>query len=147
MMTKVEEISEAEFASQKQEKIKEITSLDDINDDDYTDVGSEESDLQVHDESVFERISALIDIIPPVTRVKAMQALEDVGEWSVNAFRFIGSGMWIISTASILTIFPLALELEREGAVIEQETAQRNQATKVAQAEVSFTTNAIQTVA
>lgn len=125
------------MASVQDEKIKEITSLDELNDDDYTDVGSEDSDSEfMHDESVFERIAALIDIIPPVTRVKAQQALEDLGDWSVNAFRFVGSGLWIISTASLLTLFPLALELEREGAVIDQENQQRSQQQSKAAPEV-----------
>ena len=125
----MQELSEEELASVQIEKIKEINSIDEINDDDYTDVGSEESDAESVvdiDESILERLAALVDIIPPVTRVKALQALEDVGAWTAGAFRFVGSGLWIISTASLLTLFPLALEMEREGAVIEQEVQQRN---------------------
>jgi import receptor subunit TOM22 len=133
MMTKVQELSEADLASVQVEKIKEINTIDEINDDDYTDIGSElsetESEVNI-DESILERLAALVDIIPPVTRVKALQALEDVGAWTAGAFRFVGSGLWIISTASLLTLFPLALEMEREGAVIEQEVQQRNPASQ-----------------
>ena len=121
-MTKVEEISESELM--QGDKIKEIISLDD---DDYTDVDSEDSiPLISHDESLLERITALVDIVPPVTRVKFQQRVQDVGDWALDAFHFVGAGLWIISTASLMTIFPLALELEREGAIIDQEIQQRS---------------------
>jgi import receptor subunit TOM22 len=131
MMTKVQELSEAEAASAQDGKIKELIA-DEINDDDYTDIGSEDSETEfesVHDESILERLAALVDIIPPVTRVKALQGLEDMGDWGLGALRFVGSGLWIISTASLLTLFPLALEMERENAVIDQE-ANRNPASQ-----------------
>ena len=132
MMTKVQEISDAEPLDA--ERIKEISTLDDANDDDYTDVGSEDSDDFDHnEESILERFGALIDIIPPVTRVKITHAWEDFGYWTMDGLHFVGSGLWILSTASLLTLFPLALELEREGAVMEQESqrVQNNSANQV----------------
>ena len=108
-------------------RIKEILAE---NDDDYEDI---EDDLQVEDEhdvsseSLLERLSALVDIIPPVQRTKALHALADVAEWTVGAFQTLGSGIWILSTGSLLMFLPMTLELERERAIIDQEVQQRMQ--------------------
>jgi import receptor subunit TOM22 len=87
----------------------------------------EEEDDILEDESLLERLSALVDIVPPVARAKAWIALSDAGSFSWSLAQMAGSGLWILSTGLLLTLLPVALELERERAVIDQEQQQRIQ--------------------
>ena len=100
-------------------------------DNDYEDLtDTEEIDpllKPVEEESILERLSALVDIIPPVTRAKISMIVSDSIDIAVESGKWIGSGLWILSTASLLVLLPLALELEREKAIIDQEHSQRMQ--------------------
>lgn len=99
---------------------KEVSSGDDDEDDD-------DEDESLEDESLLERLAALMDIVPPVARAKAWIALSDAGSFSWSLAQTAGSGLWILSTGLLLTLLPVALELERERAVIDQEQQQRIQ--------------------
>ena len=106
-----------------------LTEIKESSEDDELAAESEddEVDLDVTDETVLERIQALADIIPPVTRAKMLHSLSDAGSWAFSMGQWVGSGLWILSTASLMALLPLALELERERALIDQEHQQRVQ--------------------
>jgi import receptor subunit TOM22 len=113
-MVQVEELKES------QEKIVLI----DGDEEEYEDILEEDESF---DESLLERIGALVDIVNPVTRVKIAHALEDTVSVAMTAGKMVGSGLWILASATLIVLLPLQLELERERAVFDQELNQRIQ--------------------
>ena len=79
------------------------------------------------DETVLQRIAALIDMVPPVARAKIYKSLATTWEYSWALTRAAGSVAWVVTTASLLVFLPIGLEIEREQFVIAQENQQRMQ--------------------
>ena len=95
------------------------------NDDDYEElddhVVDELEDLDIEDESILERLAALVDIVPPVARAHLSNAVSSGINNTFGALRTIGSGVWVLVTGAFLVAVPVAFELEREQAIIQQE--------------------------
>jgi hypothetical protein len=59
---------------------------------------------------------------------KGTQMAKKVRGWGLTAVklsaRYGGKAMWVVSTTALITLFPLLLELQREGHVLEIEALQ-----------------------
>ncbi|KAI8826265.1 mitochondrial import receptor subunit Tom22-domain-containing protein [Fimicolochytrium jonesii] len=97
----------------------------DATEDDDEDEFEEDEDLAR--ESLLERISALRDVIPPTTRVRVVKTVTRAVEATWGAAQWVGSAAWVVSTAVMLVGLPVALELEREQFVFQQEAQMRVQ--------------------
>jgi mitochondrial import receptor subunit TOM22 len=73
------------------------------------------------DETVFDRIIALVDIVPPATRHAIAARVSKATSVVKRGGKLIGSFVWIVTTSAILVALPLALALEDEAKVMAQE--------------------------
>jgi import receptor subunit TOM22 len=75
------------------------------------------------DESLLERLSALVDIVPPTVRANVASFAINLKNYSIKGSGLVGSALWAITTASLLVVLPISLELERDSMAIQQQAA------------------------
>jgi import receptor subunit TOM22 len=73
------------------------------------------------DESVYDRLSALVDIVPPTTRQALAASLAKTTALVRKTGRVVGNVVWIVTTSALLVGLPLALSLEDEAKIVQQE--------------------------
>jgi len=91
----------------------------------YSDVSSE-SDVEddenaIHNETIFDRIAALKDIIPAQQRNAISRTLSKTFSYGSMATFIGGKAVYIIITSILMAGIPYALALEEERMVVEQE--------------------------
>lgn len=123
-MVKLEEVTAEQFED------KQI--LSDDGDEDYSDF-SDDDDYDDEDESLLERIAALKDIIPLKHRNRLSATASSLFSWGKTGATFIGKSAWVITTSMLLLVLPLALEIEKEQALVayEKEAMQQQGAQQV----------------
>lgn len=84
---------------------------------------SEASDLDAltPEESLFERITALKDIVPPQTRAKISNLSSSVYNATSTGISYGGKGLWVIATSVLLLGLPYALAFGDEQQYQEEE--------------------------
>ncbi|KAJ4482246.1 mitochondrial outer membrane translocase complex, subunit Tom22 [Lentinula aciculospora] len=81
------------------------------------------------DETLFDRLVALVDIVPPTTRRKITSRIASTGSFLKTSGKIVGNIVWIVTTSALLVGLPLAVSLEDEAKVVAQEKeAQEQQA-------------------
>lgn len=87
----------------------------------YSDVGSDDEDVEEDedddfdiDETLYERVVALKDIVPPQHRVFASKAASSLYDWASSGLSFGGRALYIITTSSLLLGVPCALSILSE---------------------------------
>ncbi|KAK7048274.1 mitochondrial import receptor subunit TOM22 [Favolaschia claudopus] len=83
-------------------------------------LSSVDSQLDV-DESIVDRLAALVDIVPPTTRHAISQRVSQTASWIKWGGKRAGSFVWIVTTSALLVALPLALFLEDEAKIVAQE--------------------------
>ena len=78
-------------------------------------------DDTLDDETLFERIAALKDIISPRTRYTISSRASATGRGLKAVGKALGNVVWIVTTSALLVGLPLALSLEDEAKVMAQE--------------------------
>ena len=73
------------------------------------------------EESFYERLSALVDIVPPTTRHAISTKISSTASFVKSSGRLVGNIVWIITTSALLVGLPLAISLEDEAKVVAQE--------------------------
>ena len=73
------------------------------------------------EETFYERIVALADIIPPSTRQSISNSVSKTTSFVQITSRLVGNVIWIVTTSALLIGLPLALSLEDEAKVVQQE--------------------------
>lgn len=73
------------------------------------------------EESLFDRIAALVDIVPPTTRHAISSRISKTTAAVKSSGKFLGNVVWIITTSALLVGLPLALSLEDEAKIVSQE--------------------------
>ncbi|KAJ3058669.1 mitochondrial import receptor protein, partial [Podochytrium sp. JEL0797] len=99
-------------------------------------------DEEFENETLLDRLAALADIIPPTTRHAISSTVSKTFSVSFSSAQFVGKGLWVVATSALLVLMPVALEIERESFAIQQENAQRVQATQAAQIQNEVTQTA-----
>lgn len=123
-MVRLEELEDEHFVN-KPETTRDGALLAD-DDEDYTDTDSEISDDDDEpsapvDESLFDRISALRDIIPPKTRARISSASSSLYSAANTTVNYGGKSLWVIATSILLLGIPYALALGEEQQYMEEE--------------------------
>lgn len=72
-------------------------------------------------ETFFQRIAALVDIVPPATRYKLYTRVSQTASTFKSLGKFAGNVVWIVTTSALLVGLPLALSLEDEAKIVAQE--------------------------
>lgn len=117
-------------------RLEEVTDEYDLqqDDDQYSDVSGSDSDSEIDDpdntldETVWERISALRDIIPPPTRAKVSSAFQSTKGGVSNLALFSGRTLWAITSSLLLLGIPFMMAVEAEAQAQEEEKAMQMQA-------------------
>ncbi|KAI0923235.1 hypothetical protein AcV7_005807 [Taiwanofungus camphoratus] len=73
------------------------------------------------EESFYERIAALVDIVPPTTRHKISTRFSKAAGFVKSSAKLVGNLVWIVTTSALLVGLPLALSLEDEAKIVQQE--------------------------
>ncbi|KAI0786870.1 mitochondrial import translocase subunit Tom22 [Abortiporus biennis] len=73
------------------------------------------------EESFYERVAALADIIPPSTRNKISSGVSKTAGFVKTSGKLVGNLVWILTTSALLVGLPLALSLEDEAKIVAQE--------------------------
>ncbi|KAH9948834.1 mitochondrial outer membrane translocase complex, subunit Tom22 [Amylocystis lapponica] len=73
------------------------------------------------EESFYERIVALVDIVPPTTRHKISTRFSKTAGFLKSSSKVVGNLVWIVTTSALLIGLPLALSLEDEAKIVAQE--------------------------
>lgn len=115
-------------------KLEEITDADKVSTGPYSSAGSSASASTesvdsvsstgsdvIEKESFVDRLTALVDIIPPTTRHSISKSLSKGTSVLKSSGRFVGNAVWIFSTSALLVALPLALVLEDETKIVQQE--------------------------
>lgn len=83
-------------------------------------ISSVESDVSV-DESFFDRVAALVDIVPPTTRHSIASRISKTASIFKRGGKLVGNIVWVVTTSALLVALPLALTLEDEAKIVAQE--------------------------
>lgn len=116
-MVKVEEVTEknarpyaASAASESTDSLSSVSSV-------------ASSQAPIESESLVERLSALVDIIPPEKRASIGRA----AGWVKRGGKLLGNVFWVVTTSALLVGLPLALSLEDEAKIMQQEREMEGQ--------------------
>jgi len=126
-MVKLTEVEDEHFTNEKPVPTKDDILLAGEDDDEYTDTESEistDSVLEVETESLYERISALKDIIPPHSRHRVISTVSALTSATKAGFSFGGKALWVISTSAFLLGVPWALAYAEEEQYVQMEREQ-----------------------
>ena len=112
-MVLVEEVPEESFLNEgeRESDFETDSNASDISDDD---------DFSPEGETVYDRLVALKDIIPPQTRSTLALNYSAAKSWAAWGLQKSGSLAWIVSTSALLGL-PLALAIEDETRIVQQE--------------------------
>ncbi|OMJ10036.1 Mitochondrial import receptor subunit tom22 [Smittium culicis] len=109
-----------------------VTDPEALSDSDYDSANSSENDDDddddfdsLVDESLYERIVALKDVVPASTRSKISNTVANSVALAGLGFTIAGKIAWFLSTAALLIVFPLALESDKEQVMIQYEQEQQ----------------------
>lgn len=83
-------------------------------------LSSVESELSV-DETFFDRLTALVDIVPPTTRHTISSRISKTASFLKRGGKIAGNIVWVVTTSALLVALPLALSLEDEAKIVAQE--------------------------
>jgi mitochondrial import receptor subunit TOM22 len=72
-------------------------------------------------ESFFDRVVALKDMVPPTTRHNISTTLVQTASFVKRGSKIIGNIVWVVTTSALLVALPLSLILEDENKVMTQE--------------------------
>jgi mitochondrial import receptor subunit TOM22 len=75
----------------------------------------------VEKETFIDRLTALVDIIPPKTRHSISQSISKGTSALKTGGKLVGNAVWIVTTSALLVALPLALVLEDEAKIVQQE--------------------------
>lgn len=128
-MVKLTEVEDEHFTTEKPIPTKEALLVSDNEDDeDFTDTESEISEADsAYDpinETLYDRIVALKDIIPPQSRRRITATITGLSDATKSTFSFSGKALWVISTSAFLLGVPWALAFAEEEQYVQMEREQ-----------------------
>ncbi|EGD90144.1 hypothetical protein H112_02617 [Trichophyton rubrum D6] len=127
-MVKLTEVEDEHFKEKPTSTKSDALLLSDDEDEDYTDTESEIStdsfDDNLDNETLYERICALQDIIPAQSRHKISNAFSSFSSFAKSTISFGGSALWVVSTSAFLLGVPWALALAEEQQYVQMEREQ-----------------------
>ncbi|KAB8231508.1 mitochondrial import receptor protein [Aspergillus alliaceus] len=127
-MVQLTEVEDEHYAQEKPQVTKNNVLLaSDDEDEDYTDTESEiseDSDVELDGETMYERLSALKDIIPPSARRQFNSTVSAVTSFTKSSLMFSGRALWVISTSAFLVGIPFALAYAEEEQYVQMEREQ-----------------------
>jgi import receptor subunit TOM22 len=119
-MVQVEEVAETQYRAQAaEEPISDAET--ESNASDISDISDDEDFFDPNSESYYDRVVALKDIVSPKTRSSLSQTVNSIQAWAAWGWFSAGSVAWVVSTSALLVGLPLALAIEDETRIVQQE--------------------------
>jgi import receptor subunit TOM22 len=91
----------------------------DFEDDTASEASSDDFDPNA--ETVYDRLVALKDIVSPSTRTSLASSINTTKSWAQWGWFSAGTVAWWVSTSALLVGLPLALAIEDETRIVQQE--------------------------
>lgn len=85
---------------------------------------SVDSTYEVQGESLYDRVIALKDMIPPQSRRRIVSTVSSISDMTKSTFSFSGKALWVISTSAFLLGVPWALAFAEEEQYVQMEREQ-----------------------
>ncbi|OQD78389.1 hypothetical protein PENDEC_c001G01728 [Penicillium decumbens] len=126
-MVKLTEVEDEHFTEKPTATKNDVLLVSDDEDEDYSDTESEISDAEeevLDEESLYERISALKDMLPPSARRTITNSVSTLTSFTKASLSFSGRALWVISTSAFLIGVPWALAYAEEEQYIQLEREQ-----------------------
>ncbi|KAJ5561560.1 hypothetical protein N7535_003976 [Penicillium sp. DV-2018c] len=126
-MVKLTEVEDEHFSEKPTATKNDALLVGSDDEDDYSDTDSEisdDEDLEIGEESLYERITALKDIIPPSARRNLSNTVSSLTSLTKATLSFSGKSLWVISTSAFLLGVPFALAYAEEEQYIQMEREQ-----------------------
>jgi import receptor subunit TOM22 len=118
-MVKIQEVEDEHFTDVKP------AFADDAEDDDFTDTDSEISDEEEDDdeleETLYDRLVALKDIVPLKQRTYLSNGASRTYRWISKGLSFGGSTLWVLTTSVMILGVPYAVALQGDQQLAEME--------------------------
>lgn len=73
------------------------------------------------DETLYERVTALKDILPPSQRRFFSKSYDNVSSWLATALSFSGKALWVVSSSGLLLGVPFGLAYMEEQQMLAME--------------------------
>ena len=89
-----------------------------------SEISTDSFDDNLDNETLYERICALQDIIPAQSRHKISNAFSSFSSFAKSTISFGGSALWVVSTSAFLLGVPWALALAEEQQYVQMEREQ-----------------------
>lgn len=80
-----------------------------------------ERGLALREETIWERLSALRDIIPPSTRRSIASTFNTTTSYAFTGSLLASKLVWVVTTSALLVGLPFALAIEDESRIVAQE--------------------------
>ena len=74
----------------------------------------EDLDLDISQETLYDRLIALGDMFPQHKREKLVQFASDKAQSTFTVLKKVGSVAWIVTTSALVLVVPLIFEMERD---------------------------------
>ncbi|KIW03477.1 uncharacterized protein PV09_05244 [Verruconis gallopava] len=120
-MVKLEEVVDEELIQGQSGPIGGEDDWDTDTDSDGSDVDSIASDDDISSETLYDRLIALQDMLPPTQRRFISSTASTTTSWVKSGLAFSGKALWIVSTSLLLLGVPWALAYAEEQQMIEME--------------------------
>jgi import receptor subunit TOM22 len=85
---------------------------------------STDSALEIENETLYERLTALKDIIPPQSRRRITSTVSTLTSFTKSGLLFSGKALWVLSTSAFLLGVPWALAYAEEEQYVQMEREQ-----------------------
>ena len=122
-MVQVEEVAEKQqYAAQAQadERDSDYETESNVSDA-ISEVSDDDDYFDPNSETYYERVVALKEMVSPKTRSQLTSTLESAKSWATWGWFSAGSVAWVVSTSALLVGLPLALAIEDETRIVQQE--------------------------
>ncbi|ORX94681.1 mitochondrial import translocase, subunit Tom22 [Basidiobolus meristosporus CBS 931.73] len=104
-----------------------IDHVEEVSDSEYSDFESDSDYEDIVEESLLERLQALKEVIPEKQRKAISSFASSIYNAGWTATTFVGKSAWVLTTSALLIVLPLALEIEKEQALLQFENEARMQ--------------------
>lgn len=120
-MVKVEEVTDASaYISEHESDYETDSQISDT--DSISTVSSDDDDFKpISEETLLDRFYALKDIVSPTTRVSVARKLSTATSLFKTTGKWTGNAIWVLTTSALLVGLPLALAIEDEARIVQQE--------------------------
>ncbi|KAJ5135301.1 uncharacterized protein N7515_004579 [Penicillium bovifimosum] len=125
-MVKLTEVEDEHFSEKPTATKNDALLVGSDDEDDYSDTESEisdDEDVEI-EETLYERITALKDMIPPSARRNLSNTVSSLTNLTKATLSFSGKSLWVISTSAFLLGVPFALAYAEEEQYIQMEREQ-----------------------